>query len=134
MKFGHGRIISQLISLHNFWESHIIFVDYVLLITLISRVSSNFKVSSFMTEALSCRNQSIDLLCKSMDWFIYNRDLHYERVKYKVVWKKNIISNIAFLTNHNFEKGTSSHHWILLGRHPFSDVFKREGEHREEMG
>ena len=27
------------------------------------------------------RNHSIDLLCKSLDWFLYDRDLRYERVK-----------------------------------------------------
>ena len=31
---------------------------------------------------LSYRNQSIDLLCKSTDWFLYDRDLRHERVKY----------------------------------------------------
>ena len=30
---------------------------------------------------LSYRNQSIDLLCKSVDWFLYGNDLRYERVK-----------------------------------------------------
>ena len=34
---------------------------------------------SFMTEALSYRNQSINLFRKSMDWFLYDRDLPYER-------------------------------------------------------
>ena len=29
---------------------------------------------------LSYRNQSIDLLCKSMDWFLYHNGLRYERV------------------------------------------------------
>ena len=31
--------------------------------------------------SLLYRNQSIDLLCKSMDWFLYDRDLGDERVK-----------------------------------------------------
>ena len=31
--------------------------------------------------SLSYRNQSIDLLCKSMDWFLYDKDLRHERVK-----------------------------------------------------
>ena len=31
--------------------------------------------------SLSYRNQTIDLLCKSMDWFLHNRDLSHERVK-----------------------------------------------------
>ena len=30
---------------------------------------------------LSYRNQSIDLLCKSMDWFLYDNGLRHERVK-----------------------------------------------------
>ena len=33
--------------------------------------------------SLSYRNQSIDLLCKSMGWFLYDRDLHHERVSLK---------------------------------------------------
>ena len=31
--------------------------------------------------SLSYRNQSIDLLCKVMDMFLYDRDLGHERVK-----------------------------------------------------
>ena len=31
---------------------------------------------------ISYRNQSIDLLCKSMDWFLYDIGLRHERVKY----------------------------------------------------
>ena len=42
---------------------------------LVSHLSLSWRRS------LSYRNQSIDLLCKSMDWFLYNRDLHHERVK-----------------------------------------------------
>ena len=30
---------------------------------------------------LSYKNQSIDLLCKSMDWFLYDNSLRHERVK-----------------------------------------------------
>ena len=41
-----------------------------------------------MTEALSYRNQSIDLLCKSMDWFLYDSNLHHESNKEKE-WNKN---------------------------------------------
>ena len=29
--------------------------------------------------SLSFRNQSLDLFCKSMDWFLYNEDLRHER-------------------------------------------------------
>ena len=37
-----------------------------------------------MTETSSYRNQSIDLIGKSMDWFIYDNGLRHERGK-KVV-------------------------------------------------
>ena len=35
---------------------------------------------------LSYRNQSIDLLCKSMDWFLYDNDLRHERVNYNEIY------------------------------------------------
>ena len=35
---------------------------------------------------LSYRNQSIDLLRKSMDWFLYDSDLHYERINLKLIF------------------------------------------------
>ena len=38
--------------------------------------------------SLSYKNQSIDLQSKSMDWFLYGRDLRLERVKkskYKII-------------------------------------------------
>ena len=34
-----------------------------------------------MMEVLAYRNQSIDLFCKWMDWFLYVRDLPDERAK-----------------------------------------------------
>ena len=37
--------------------------------------------NSFMTEVLSYRNQSIDLLCKSMDWLLCDWGLRHKRVK-----------------------------------------------------
>ena len=46
---------------------------------------------------LSYRNQSIDLLCKSMDCFLYDKDLfHHRRVKYKNVFR--IPSNMYDVT------------------------------------
>ena len=45
--------------------------------------SYNLHIMSFMTEFLSYRNQSIGLLCKSMDWFAYDKDLRHEIVKEK---------------------------------------------------
>ena len=37
--------------------------------------------NSFTTEAVSYRNQFIDLQSKSMDWFLYDINLRRERVK-----------------------------------------------------
>ena len=37
--------------------------------------------------SLSYRNQPIDLLCKSMDWFLYDNGLCHENVKSLAVWK-----------------------------------------------
>ena len=45
-----------------------------------------------MTEASSCRNQFIDLLSKSMDWFLYDRDLRHEKV--------NVIINLKLFIFH----------------------------------
>ena len=38
-----------------------------------------------MTEALSYRNQSIDLYSKSMDWYLYDRDLRHEEVNLQMI-------------------------------------------------
>ena len=43
--------------------------------------------------SLSYRNQFIDLLCKSMDWFLLDNGLRFERVKVRIItltgWKWN---------------------------------------------
>ena len=44
---------------------------------------------------LPYRNQSIDLLCKSMDWFLYDNGLRLERVKKKRFRKKATTKNVA---------------------------------------
>ena len=45
---------------------------------------------------LSYRNQSTDLLCESMDWFLYDNGPRHERVK----WLSNVIS-FFFFAGHN---------------------------------
>ena len=49
--------------------------------------------------SLSYRRQSIDLLCKSMDWFLYDRDFHLERVREVME-----ISQRIHVTNQCFER------------------------------
>ena len=48
--------------------------------------------------SLSYRNQSTDLLCKSMDWFLYDRDLRHERTKEHPSWNPylTLITTIVF--------------------------------------
>ena len=47
--------------------------------------------------SLSHRNQSIDLLRKSMDWFLYDRDLRHERVKVKWCVKQDVLATTFVL-------------------------------------
>ena len=50
--------------------------------------NNNFFSSVVLTlswrKPLSYRNQSIDLLCKSMEWFLYDNGLRHERIKISV--------------------------------------------------
>ena len=56
--------------------------------------------------SLSCRNQSIDLESKSMDWFPYDRDLRQERVKmyFMSSEKENGTNLTALIITQEFEK------------------------------
>ena len=51
----------------------------------LSQVSKTSFLKAYLTfswrRSLSHRNQCIDLLCKSMNWFLYDSDLRHERVK-----------------------------------------------------
>ena len=40
-----------------------------------------FVINSLWQKSLSYKNYTIGLLCKSMDWFLYDMDLRHERVK-----------------------------------------------------
>ena len=59
------------------------------------------------------KSAPIDLLCKSVDWFLYDRNLLHEKVK-EVSRKKNYILNFILHPKFmcNFRKG-----------HPFSFIF-----------
>ena len=43
--------------------------------------SLNISLTLSWLRSLSYRNHSIDLLCKSLDWFLYDKDLRHERVQ-----------------------------------------------------
>ena len=46
---------------------------------------------------LSYRNQPIDLLCKSMDWFLYDNDLRQERVECTLWNLSNVVCTKIYL-------------------------------------
>ena len=50
--------------------------------------------------SLSYRNQSIDLLRKSMDWFIYDSDLRHEKVNKSKVYQKEISKRSQYFIFH----------------------------------
>ena len=55
---------------------------------------------------VSHKNQSTDLFCKSMDWFLYNRDHRHERINSFMTFLKDIAKfpgktlNLIFLVAH----------------------------------
>ena len=59
-----------------------------ILLLICHETSPEHMFSSFMTETLSLGNQSIDFLCESMDWFLYDR-----RVIWVYWWKTLLISH-----------------------------------------
>ena len=59
-------------------------------------------LNSFMKEVPISRRQSVDLLCKSMNWFLYGGDLRHEIVNRElntdqVLLKKSIQSILTHL-------------------------------------
>ena len=66
-------------------------------------------LNSFMTRlSLSYRNQSIDLFCKSVDWFLYERKLHHERVNRVLIAPQSYRNIIGVLYKNYFENLISS--------------------------
>ena len=61
--------------------SSIIFSLFLLFLNIfLENILHNLLTLSWQ-RPLSYKNQSIDLLCKSMNWFLYDNDLRHERVK-----------------------------------------------------
>ena len=62
----------------------------------------SFPLTLSRQSPLSYRNQSIDLVCKSKDWFPYDNGLRHERVKdffskWSHLLKKYLMGNFIFL-------------------------------------
>ena len=56
------------------------------------------------------KNQSIDLLCKSMDWFLYDNSLRHERVQIFFL----LMLGYNFLKDDKFTCFTSSKSWCKV--------------------
>ena len=68
--------------------------------------------------SLWCRNQSIDLQSKSMDWFLYHRDLRHERV--------NILIELYFNHLIRFNPFLPRQSWKIVTERKFrSNTFSR---------
>ena len=68
---------------------------------VIKKISSKFlsELTLSWRRCLLYRNQYIDLENKSMDWFLYNRNLHYERdnVKLHKINTKTFVEESCFI-------------------------------------
>ena len=68
---------------------YIIMLPWLLSLSNIHALLFCVNLNMFLTlsrrRLLSCRNQSIDLPCKSMDWFLYDNGLRHERVNLRIV-------------------------------------------------
>ena len=74
------------------------------------------KLTFSWRRSLSYRTQSIDLPCKSMDWFLYGRDFRHESVKshahnsisqQRCSMKKPVVKNLGRFTGKNTRVGVS---------------------------
>ena len=70
--------------------------DVLRVFEALQRFFFTFLLTLSWQRPISYRNQSIDLLFKSMDWFLRDNDLHHERAKMGKKWRK-ILSPIYSL-------------------------------------
>ena len=94
------------------------YLRWILLIT-------NWRLSLTLSwrRPLSYRNQSIDLLCKSMDWFLYDNGPRHERDKVKqkvtgftfklVTLEKKDVATLAMKSKYEMIIRTRFYHMIL---------------------
>ena len=99
----------MLLFLHYYEMSILIFAWMSILLTCFCYydIKAIFK-------SLSYRNQAIDLLCKSVDWFLYDRDFCHGRVK---------CLNLTFLRKFVWDlKGACPKTLVLLKLQRYVDI------------
>ena len=87
--FRHVLSPPQMLSMFNqFVPRHRKFVNKTKIMEKILfmpiRVRLRISHLILIRRSLSYRNQPIDLLCKSMEWFLYDRDLRHKRINDKI--------------------------------------------------
>ena len=100
---------------------------YILLWLKPRHLGSCLKLILSWWRSLSYRSQSTDLLCKSMKWFLYDRDLRHEKVN-KCFAKAinrylNVIVKFSIMDVRRNNKALQTHHvYSTLKRRP-KDLF-----------
>ena len=116
-----SQVIFHFLSEKRFTRCHVIFISSFLFHLTCFRWSwlRNRTVSLTLSwqRSLSYRNQSIDLHCKSMDWFLYDRDLRHERilnVYQKFRWNirlGTLLNSCYGICLFLYPRKTSENHW-----------------------
>ena len=81
-----------------------------------------FSLTHSWRRSLLFRNQSVDLLSKSMDWFLYDRDLHRERVKISYSKLNSLKNNEYWVRYFNKVAGVHSSPDSLLPKLSFTKL------------
>ena len=79
-------IYNRFTNIEVFWYSTLLEIcqNKGFLLPIFSQITAELKIlplTPSWRRSLSYTNQSIDLRCKSVDWFLYDSDLRHERVK-----------------------------------------------------
>ena len=124
----------------NFWNYLRTFTKHLSLLKLHKKLKLNFNVNSGADKRsnhnqrgltlswrrpLSYRNQSIDLLHKSMDWFLYDNGLSHERFKSSIEVLATINSLLSAFVLCLKRITTNYFHRLLLYLHKRMDIFKK---------
>ena len=84
----------------------VLYFKYTVDLLLFHSFNGNTRQSTYLTlswrRPLSYRNQTIDLLCKIMGWFLYDEDLRHGRVKLGIVFSLIMDKKCNLLCNQPF--------------------------------
>ena len=72
---------SSVVDMKTYLQDKVVNFIIHLILTNSKSFDSKWRLSLSWRRPLSYRNQSTDLRKKSMDWFLYDNDLHHEKVK-----------------------------------------------------